>query len=98
MSEFIIRPRRGPMFATRARHGAGIALTAVALMLATARGSGQPPARANPQTPTGLPPGTPTQQSPPGLLIPAQPPPAPPPALLQAYKPVTAERLKHPED
>ncbi|HMC76264.1 MAG TPA: PQQ-binding-like beta-propeller repeat protein, partial [Vicinamibacterales bacterium] len=31
-------------------------------------------------------------------MIPVQPPPAPPPTLLQHYKPVTADRLKRPED
>lgn len=36
--------------------------------------------------------------SPSGLPIPPQPPPAPPSPLLQQYKAVTADRLKHPED
>src|SRR5438094_5018164 len=75
-----------------------VAQVAVVVMLLAARGSGQPPPKANPQTPAGLPPGTPLQQSPAGLMIPVQPPPAPPPMLLQRYTPVTAARLKHPED
>src|SRR5262245_9572466 len=75
------------------------ALGAIALMLAVVSAAGQqPPPRPNSQTPTGLPPGTPTQQSPSGLLIPVQPAAMPPSKLLTHYKPVTAERLKHPED
>src|SRR5438874_1122384 len=84
------------MLDTRGRKA--VALAVVVLVLAAASGSGQQPSRANPQTPTGLPPGTPTQQSPSGLLIPVQPPAAPPSMLLQHYKPVTADRLKHPDD
>jgi len=38
------------------------------------------------------------QQPPPSLPIPPQPAPAPPSALLRTYRPVTAERLKKPED
>jgi alcohol dehydrogenase (cytochrome c) len=58
---------------------------ALALMLvAAAQSAQQPPA--------------PAQQAQPALPIPPQPAPAPPSALLQHYKPVTAERLKRPED
>jgi alcohol dehydrogenase (cytochrome c) len=76
----------------------GVAIGTVVLMLSVVSAGQQPPPRPNSQTPTGLPPGTPTQQSPSGLLIPVQPPAAPPSHLLQNYKPVTAERLAHPED
>jgi len=86
------------MFDTRTRCGASVALGAVVLMLAAARGFGQQSPSASQQTPTGLPPSSPTQQSPSGLLIPVQPPPAPPSMLMQMYKPVTAHRLKQPED
>ena len=40
----------------------------------------------------------PGQPSPSGLMIPPQPPPAPPSPLLEKYSPVTADRLKNPED
>src|SRR5882672_12619000 len=86
------------MFDTRTRCGASVALGAVVLMLAAARGFGQQSPSASQQTPTGLPPSSPTQQSPSGLLIPVQPPPAPPSMLMQMYKPVTAHRFKQPED
>src|SRR5919198_65853 len=85
------------MTGTRGRGGADVALVVILMILAAAAESGQPPARPNPQRPTGLPPGVPTQQSPSGLLIPVQPPPAPPSTLLQNYKPVTTERLLRPE-
>ncbi|HEV3217754.1 MAG TPA: PQQ-binding-like beta-propeller repeat protein, partial [Vicinamibacterales bacterium] len=66
-----------------------VAVGALAVILSMARGSaqqpqGQPPARG--------------QQSPSGLPIPPQPPPAPTPAALKNYTPVTAERLKKPDD
>jgi alcohol dehydrogenase (cytochrome c) len=62
-------------------------------------GRGQRPATPNPQRPTGLPPSTPTQPSPSGLLIPIQAPAAPPAAkMLDVYKTVTADRLRHPDD
>jgi alcohol dehydrogenase (cytochrome c) len=87
------------MFDTRGRGAAGAALGAVVVLLGAISGSGQqPPPRPNSQVPTGLPPGTPTQQSPSGLLIPVQPAAMPPSKLLTNYKPVTAHRLKHPED
>jgi alcohol dehydrogenase (cytochrome c) len=87
------------MFDTRGRGAAGVALGAVVVLLGAISGSGQqPPPRPNSQVPTGLPPGTPTQQSPSGLLIPVQPAAMPPSKLLTNYKPVTAHRLKHPED
>ena len=37
-------------------------------------------------------------QQPGGLKIPSQPPPAPAPAVLANYAPVTADRLKKPDD
>lgn len=82
------------------RGAAGVVVGTIIVILAAVSGSGQqqrPPA-ANAQTPTGLPPGTPTQPSPSGLLIPVQPPPKPTPKVLDHYKAVTADRLKHPED
>ena len=82
------------------RWAAGVVLGTIVVALAAVSGSGQqqrPPAP-NAQTPTGLPPGTQTQPSPSGLLIPVQPPPKPTPKLLEQYKAVTADRLKHPED
>jgi alcohol dehydrogenase (cytochrome c) len=66
----------------------------VALLVTAMPGSGQQPPPPASQQPLG--PGQ--QRSPSGLPIPQQPPPAPPSALLQNYKPVTAERLKKPED
>ena len=80
------------------------ALAATAGVLLVGRATGQQPAPVaqqpppNEQRPTGLPPSTPTQQSPAGLLIPVQPPPSPPSPILQSYKPVTSQRLTHPED
>ena len=80
------------------------ALAATAAVVLVGRATGQQPAPAaqqpppNEQRPTGLPPSTPTQQSPAGLLIPVQPPPSPPSPILQSYKPVTSQRLTHPED
>ena len=82
------------------RGAAGVVVGTMIVIVAVVSGSGQqqrPPA-ANAQTPTGLPPGTPTQPSPSGLLIPVQPPPKPAPKVLDHYKAVTADRLKHPED
>jgi alcohol dehydrogenase (cytochrome c) len=79
-------------------------LAATAGVLLVGRATGQQPAPVarqpppNEQRPTGLPPSTPTQQSPAGLLIPVQPPPSPPSPILQSYKPVTSQRLTHPED
>ena len=65
--------------------GAVVALV-MALLLTAERGSAQPPRPvAPPQPATSLP-------------IPPQPPPAPEPSVLQHYKPVTADRLKKPED
>jgi alcohol dehydrogenase (cytochrome c) len=83
------------MVATLRRCGT---LAALVMMLAAARGSGQQRPPVGQQTPTGLPPSAPTQPSPSGLLIPVQPPPAAPSKLLQMYQPVTAHRLKEPED
>jgi len=79
---------------------AGVVLGTIVVALAAVSGSGQQqrPPVPNAQTPTGLPPGTQTQPSPSGLLIPVQPPPKPTPKLLEQYKAVTADRLKHPED
>src|SRR6266487_3303139 len=85
----------GAMSATRRRCAL---LATIVVILAAARGSGQQRPPASQQTPTGLPPSAPTQPSPSGLLIPVQPPPAAPSKLLQMYKPVTAHRLKEPED
>jgi alcohol dehydrogenase (cytochrome c) len=82
------------------RWAAGVVLGTIVVALAAVSGSGQqqrPPAP-NAQTPTGLPPGTQTQPSPSGLLIPVQPPPKSTSKLLEQYKAVTADRLKHPED
>ncbi len=59
---------------------------------------GQLPPGAAQQVPTGLPPGTKVEPSPSGLLVPVQPAPPPPPAVLQSYEPVTADRLRHPDD
>src|SRR5262245_37932442 len=87
------------MLDARGRRAAGVALGTAVVILAAISGSGQqPPARPNPQTPTGLPPGTPTQQSPSGLLIPVQPAAMPQSKLLTNYKTVTAQRLEHPEE
>jgi len=95
------------MLDVRGRYRAGVqfaALAAIAAALLVGRGTAQQPApnaprpAPNEQRPTGLPPSTATQQSPAGLLIPVQPPPAPPSPTLQTYKPVTSQRLTHPED
>jgi len=87
------------MSESRVRWAAGV-LGTIVVALAAAAGSEQPPRPPvpNAQVPTGLPPGTPTQPSPSGLLIPVQPPPKPRPKLLDHYAPVTADRLRHPED
>jgi len=87
------------MSESRVRWAAGV-LGTIVVALAAAAGSDQPPRPPvpNAQVPTGLPPGTPTQPSPSGLLIPVQPPPKPRPKLLDHYAPVTADRLRHPED
>jgi alcohol dehydrogenase (cytochrome c) len=95
------------MLDLRGRYRAGVqfaALAATAAVMMVGRGTGQQPAPnaqqppPNEQRPTGLPPSTETQQSPAGLLIPVQPPPASPSPILQSYKPVTSQRLTHPED
>jgi alcohol dehydrogenase (cytochrome c) len=86
------------MFDTRGRYRATVALGAVVLMLAALRVFGLQPPSSGQQIPTGLPPSAPTQQSPSGLLIPVQPPRAAPSKLLQNYKPVTAQRLVHPDE
>ena len=86
---------------SRGRWAAGVLGTIVVALAAVSGSEPQPPQRppaTNPQVPTGLPPGTQTQPSPSGLLIPVQPPAKPTPTLLEHYKPVTADRLKHPED
>ncbi|HMF96014.1 MAG TPA: hypothetical protein VKE96_17045, partial [Vicinamibacterales bacterium] len=84
---------------TRRRLAVSLALGTIGVALATVSGSGQQrPPVPNAQTPTGLPPGTQTQPSPSGLLIPMQPPAKSAPKLLDHYRPVTADRLKHPED
>jgi len=95
----------------RADHRSRAAARCCALLLlvgliAVAHGAGQQPppsggarqAAPNPQRPTGLPPSTPTQASPSGLQIPVQPPGTQTAAILTGYKPVTAERLRRPED
>jgi alcohol dehydrogenase (cytochrome c) len=66
-----------------------VAIGALAAIFSVERGSAQQR--------QGQPPG-PGQQSPSGLPIPPQPPPAPTPAILKNYAPVTAERLKKPDD
>src|SRR5262245_33423919 len=88
------------MFDTRGRRAASVVIGTVVVAMAAVIGSGQqqPPPPPNTQTPTGLPPGTLIQPSPSGLLIPVQPPAKPAPKLLEHYKPVSAQRLKHPED
>src|SRR5262245_54802791 len=88
------------MFDTRGRVAAGVVLGTIVTICAAVSGAGQqqPPPRPNPQTPTGLPPGTQTQPSPSWLLIPVQPPAMPAAKLLTNCKPVSAQRLKHPED
>jgi alcohol dehydrogenase (cytochrome c) len=85
------------MSGSRGRWATGVLGTiAVALAIVSASEQPQRPPVPNPQVPTGLPPGTQTQPSPSGLLIPVQPPAKP--KLLGHYKPVTADRLRHPED
>src|SRR5216110_2966523 len=74
--------RRKPMFDTRGRRAATVVLGSIVVAAAAVSGSGQQ------QSPPSANTQTPTG------LAPARP----APKILDDYKPVTAERLKHPED